>query len=59
MAQHPGFERAQSAIARRTNPRTGKPYGKERAGAILAAASRKASPEAKRANPNLRKVPGA
>ena len=33
-------------------------YGKKAAGAILANASRKASPAAKRANPKLNKVKG-
>lgn len=54
--QHPGFERVSDKIARRRNPRTGKPYGKERARAILAAASRRASARAKAENPSLRKV---
>ena len=35
-----------------------KKYGMKKAGAILAAASRNASPAAKRKNPNLRKVKG-
>ncbi len=56
--RHPGFKRVQVQIARRTNPRTGKPYGEERAGAILAAGARRASPEAKRRNPRLRRVTG-
>ncbi len=55
-SEHPGFERVQARIARRTNPRTGQPYGKERAGAILAASSRRASAGAKARNPGLRKV---
>lgn len=59
MAQHPGFKKVQAQIARRTNPRTGRPYGKERAGAILAAGARKASSAAKRRNPRLRRVSGA
>jgi len=59
MPDHPGFKAAQRRIARRTNPRTGQPYGEERAGAILAAGARRASPEAKRRNPRLRRVPGA
>lgn len=46
-----GFESAQKQIAE-------KGYGMERAGAILASAARKASPAAKRANPNLMKVSG-
>jgi len=53
---HPGFERVQERIARRTNPRTGQPYGKERAGAILAASARHASARAKARNPRLKKV---
>jgi hypothetical protein len=35
-----------------------KKYGMKKAGAILAAASRNASPAAKRKNPNLKKVKG-
>ena len=35
-----------------------KKYGMKRAGAILASATRKASPAAKRKNPNLKKVLG-
>lgn len=56
---HPGFERVAASIARRRNPRTGKPYGKQRARAILAAGARGASARAKRANPELHNVPGA
>jgi len=37
----------------------GEGYGKNAAGAILASASRNASPAAKKANPNLKKVTGA
>lgn len=55
---HPGFKAVASEIAKKTNPRTGKPYGKERAGAILAARSRAASSKAKRRNPRLKKVKG-
>lgn len=58
-AEHPGFKAAQADIAGRTNPRTGKPYGRKRAGAILAQASRNASERAKQDNPRLRRVPGA
>lgn len=54
--QHPGFEAVSDRIARRTNPRTGRPYGRERARAILAAASRRASDRAKAENPALEKV---
>ena len=49
---HPGFKAVQGQIARRMG------VSKERAGAILASASRRASPSAKRKNPNLKKVKG-
>ena len=49
---HPGFKSVQSSIARRE----GVPM--DRAGAILAAASRRASPTAKAANPRLNRVKG-
>ena len=55
---HPGFAKVAGGIARRTNPRTGKPYGKAVAGAILASASRGASKGAKRRNPRLKRVRG-
>lgn len=45
-----GFKAAQASIARR------KGISQKRAGAILASATRKASPAAKRKNPNLKKV---
>ena len=45
-----GFAAAQKSIAKKQ----GNPM--ERAGAILAAGARKASPAAKKANPNLNKV---
>jgi hypothetical protein len=45
-----GFKAAQKSIAKKQ----GIPM--ERAGAILAAGARKASPAAKKANPNLKKV---
>lgn len=48
---HPGFKAVQAKIEKSG-------YSKEAAGAILANASRKASPAAKRANPNLNKVSG-
>lgn len=57
--KHPGFGSVQNKIAGKTNPRTGKPYGKETAGAILAARTRAASPSAKKANPRLKKVKGS
>jgi hypothetical protein len=47
-----GFKAAQSQIAKRQG------ISQARAGAILASATRKASPAAKRANPNLKKVKG-
>lgn len=48
--KHHGFKKVQGEIARKEG------VSKERAGAILAASTRKASPEAKKANPNLKKV---
>ena len=48
-----GFKAAQSQIAKRQG------ISQRRAGAILAAGARKASPAAKKANPNLLKVSGA
>lgn len=47
-----GFKAAQAQIAKKEG------VSKDRAGAILAAATRKASPAAKKANPNLKKVKG-
>jgi hypothetical protein len=49
---HPGFKAVQKSIAKKSG------VGMERAGAILASASRKASPAAKKANPKLKKVKG-
>jgi hypothetical protein len=46
------FKSVQSKIARKEG------VSKKRAGAILAAATRRASPAAKRANPKLRRVKG-
>lgn len=48
--KHPGFEYVQNKIAKKEG------ISKEAAGAILASASRKASPKAKAANPALKKV---
>ena len=45
-----GFKAAQNQIAKREG------ISSKRAGAILASATRKASPKAKKANPNLKKV---
>ena len=50
--EHPGFKSVQKKIAKEEN------ISEERAGAILAASSRKASSNAKSANPNLKKVKG-
>lgn len=50
--KHPGFKKVQAEIAKKQG------ISKERAGAILAAGARKASPAAKKANPNLKKVKG-
>lgn len=50
--KHPGFKKAQEEIAEKQG------ISKDRAGAILAAGARKASPAAKKANPNLKKVKG-
>ncbi len=50
MTKHPGFAAVASSIAAREG------YSKERAGSILAARTRKASPTAKRKNPNLKHV---
>jgi hypothetical protein len=47
--KHPGFDKVEKSIEREG-------YSKESAGAILANASRKASPAAKKANPMLKKV---
>lgn len=50
--KHPGFKKAANSIARREG------VSKDRAGAILASATRKASPAAKKKNPRLRRVKG-
>jgi hypothetical protein len=49
--KHPGFAKVQSKIEKEG-------YSKKAAGAILAAKTRSASPAAKKANPNLKKVKG-
>ena len=49
---HPGFK----AVAKKIAAKQGVPM--ERAGAILAAGARKASPAAVKANPALKKVSG-
>jgi len=48
--KHPGFKAAQKDIAKKEG------ISEEQAGAILASSSRKASPAAKKKNPNLKKV---
>jgi hypothetical protein len=48
--KHPGFKSVQSKIARKQG------VSKKRAGAILAASTRKASPAAKKRNPRLKRV---
>lgn len=50
---HPGFKAVQKSIAAKQGVST------ERAGAILASQTRKASPAAKRKNPRLNKVKGS
>ena len=50
--RHLGFKRAQSDIAKRQG------ISEDRAGAILAAGTRKASAAAKRRNPRLKRVKG-
>jgi len=52
MTKHPGFKAVQASIAKKGG------YSKERAGAILAAKTRAASPAAKKANPRLKRVKG-
>jgi len=52
MAKHPGFKAVQGKIAAREG------VSKERAGAMLAASTRKASASAKKANPRLKRVKG-
>lgn len=49
---HPGFQAVQAKIAKKEG------ISEDRAGAILAAASRGASPAAKKANPRLKRVKG-
>jgi hypothetical protein len=49
---HPGFRAVQNKIAAKEG------ISKDRAGAILAASSRKASKGAKRRNPRLKRVSG-
>jgi hypothetical protein len=50
--KHPGFKAVQKKIAKRSG------VSMESAGAILASASRKASPAAKKKNPRLKRVKG-
>lgn len=48
--KHPGFKAVQKSIARKEG------VSMKAAGAILASASRKASPAAKKSNPRLKRV---
>jgi hypothetical protein len=50
---HPGFKSVQRGIAEKEG------VSEKAAGAILASSTRKASPAAKKANPNLKKVRGS
>ena len=50
--KHRGFKAVQSSIAKKQG------ISKKAAGAILASATRKASPAAKKANPRLKRVKG-
>jgi hypothetical protein len=50
MKKHPGFKAVQASIAKKQG------ISKKAAGAILASATRKASPTAKKANPRLKRV---
>lgn len=49
---HPGFKSVQSQIAAKQG------VSKERAGAMLAASTRRASPAARKSNPRLNRVKG-
>ena len=51
-SKHPGFAKTQDKIAKKEG------VSKKVAGAILASATRKASPAAKKANPRLKRVKG-
>lgn len=51
-AKHPGFKAVQAKIAQREG------VSKDRAGAILASAARKAGSAAVKANPRLKRVSG-
>ena len=52
MGPHPGFQAVQNSIAAKEG------VSQDRAGAILGAATRRASPDARRANPRLNRVKG-
>jgi hypothetical protein len=51
-SKHPGFKKVAASIAKKSG------VSRDRAGAILASATRKASPSAKKSNPKLKKVKG-
>jgi|GEM_PF-1632258 len=56
-AKHPGFKAVQSKIARQQVAKgVSADEAKERAGAILASSTRKASAKAKKKNPFLKRV---
>ena len=52
------FKAAVKNVMKKGGKKGKKPFNKEEAGAIVADASRNASPAAKKANPNLKKVKG-
>ena len=52
------FKEAVENVMKKGGKKGKKPIGKEAAGAIVANASRKAGPAAKKANPDLKKVKG-
>lgn len=52
------FKEAVANVMKKGGKKGKKPYNKEEAGAIVANASRNASPAAKKANPKLNKVKG-
>lgn len=52
MKKHPGFKKVAAGIAAKQGVST------DRADAMLAASTRRASPAAKRANPRLKRVKG-
>lgn len=53
---HPGFQGAENSVAKRTNPKTGKPYGKKAAAKIIGYNKAHASKAARKANPRLNRT---